>query len=85
MKLLPIIKAVTLILMTMCLGGIYLDVARIHLCVMCVLGAGLLGSVSFVEAEYAKTKGGGQGQKAQDGGGKGTSSVKTKRKTLRED
>jgi predicted RND superfamily exporter protein len=56
MKLLPVIQGVTIVLMLMCLAGIYVNVVRIHLMVMLFLGAGLLVSVSFVGREFEKAK-----------------------------
>lgn len=52
--MLPYIQGITVVLLLICSGALYLGVAAVHMYVMIFLGVGLLASVSFVAAEYDK-------------------------------
>ena len=74
--LLPYIQGITLLLLLLCCGALYLGVAVVHMCVMIFLSLGLLCSVSFVAREYdnvvkrEKDKEKEDKEKKEDGGGK---------------
>jgi hypothetical protein len=53
-KLLPYIQGITVVLLLICSGALYLGIAAVHMYVMIFLGLGLLGSITFVASEYDK-------------------------------
>eukprot|EP00549_Striatella_unipunctata_P003500 CAMPEP_0118694876 /NCGR_PEP_ID=MMETSP0800-20121206/12817_1 /TAXON_ID=210618 ORGANISM="Striatella unipunctata, Strain CCMP2910" /NCGR_SAMPLE_ID=MMETSP0800 /ASSEMBLY_ACC=CAM_ASM_000638 /LENGTH=96 /DNA_ID=CAMNT_0006593491 /DNA_START=154 /DNA_END=444 /DNA_ORIENTATION=- len=73
MLLIPFIKIVICILMLTCGAACIAGVAQIHMAILLFLSSGLLYSLTWFEAEFAKV----QGAKRSQGGGGGTTTTTT--------
>lgn len=67
--LLPFVRLVIGCLLVLCVAAAAVDIARVHMIILSVLGGGLLLSLQFFESEFRKA------QQRQRGGGGGTAAA----------